>query len=479
MTLINILNNITFSGKIIDCEISGIETNSRKVKKDSLFFCIKGVSSDGHKYAGNAIESGASYVVTEKDLGIKNQIIVENTRESLATACSNLYDNPSKKLKIVAVTGTNGKTSCTYIVKSLLEQCGYKVGLIGTIKNIIGDLELQAKYTTPEPLELNALMDKMVKSGCTHMVMEVSSHGLEQSRVFGVDVDVALFTNLTQDHLDYHKTMDNYFEAKKIAFTMAKKSIINIDDEYGVRLVDEIENEVTTYSIDNMMADVVGKNLVFSPTSVQFEVLASDKIKRVKFNMPGKFSVYNAIGAIGVALSLGVPFEDVISGISNVAGVRGRAEVLYDDKFTIICDYAHTPDGLEKFLQSIKPHVKGRLITLFGSAGERDWTKRAKMGSTVAKFSDYIILTSDNPRKEDPIEIIEHVAVGIEEVGTPYKAIADRYAGILWAVDMLEEGDVLCLAGKGHEDYQVLYGCTIYFDEHKIVDEILKKKGLK
>lgn len=260
---------------------------------------------------------------------------------------------------------------------------------------------------------------------------------------------------------------------------MAKQTIVNTDDEYGRRLAQEVQNKVISYGLEDDRADFSAKNLHFSKSGVQFEVLADAMIKRVKFAMPGEYSVYNALGAVAVAMSVGVSGEAAIDGINHCKGVRGRGEVLYDGDFTIICDYAHTADGLEKVLKALKPQVKGRLITLFGCAGERDWSKREQMGETVGSFSDMVVLTSDNPRKEDPLEILAHATVGLSKTKAKVKTIADRYGAIVWAMDQLKPDDLLLLAGKGHEDYQVLYSATIYFDEHKIVEEILQKKGLQ
>lgn len=478
MLLSQVLKDTAHIKDMEDIEITHIETDSRKVIPGTLFVCVKGVTVDGHDYAEKALKTGAAAVVVERDLGLVNQIVVTDTREALALACSNFHNNPSKGLKLIGVTGTNGKTSCTFIIKDILEYAGFKTGLIGTIKNQIGTMELPAKYTTPEPFELNALLAKMKANGCSHVVMEVSSHSLDQKRVFGLEFETVLFTNLTQDHLDYHGTMENYFLAKKEAFLMAKTSVINVDDMYGKRLQQELTNHCVTYSLENTSADFTAKNLVCSKSGVQFELLSETSIQRVNFSMPGEFSVYNALGSIAVAVNAGVDLKVAIEGINNCKGVKGRGEVLYDKDFTIICDYAHTADGLEKILKAIKPHVKGRLITLFGCAGERDWTKREKMGETVGQYSDFVIITSDNPRKENPLEILGYVTPGVEKTKTPFKTIADRYGAVLWALDNIEKDDLLLLAGKGHEDYQVLYSATIYFDEHKIVKEILTKKGL-
>jgi len=478
MKINNILEDITYKGDTDNVDIVNIEINSKTVTQNSLFFCIIGVNSDGHNYAEDAIKNGASYVVVERDLGLSKQIIVKNTKKAYALACCNFFEHPSKKLKIIGFTGTNGKTSATYILKHILEKCGHKTGLIGTIKNQIGDLDVASRYTTPQAFELNSLLNKMVQSDCEYVVMEVSSHGLAQHRTYGIEFFTGVFTNLTQDHLDYHGTMEKYFEAKKILFENSKNKVVNLDDDYGKRIYTEFPDNIITYAIKDQTADVLAKNIRLSVSAVQFEFLYDNGIKRVKFNMPGEFNTYNALASISAGITLGLKVSDMIDSISTCKGVKGRAEVLYSGDFTVICDYAHTADGLEKFLGAIKPYVKGRLIALFGCAGERDWTKRFNMGETVAKLSDFVILTSDNPRKEDALSIIKHTEEGINKVKTKHKSIADRYGAILWAMDNLEKDDVLCLLGKGHEDYQVLYSSTIYFDEHKIIEDILKDKKL-
>lgn len=478
MKLFEVLKDINYNNqKLINVEISSLKTNSLIVSYGDLFFCIKGTKVDGHNYAKMALEKGALYVVCERDLGLEKQIIVDDTSVAFAISSCNFFDNPSKKLKIIGVTGTNGKTSSTFLIKSILSNNGFKVGLIGTIKNQIGDIDLQSKYTTPDAFELNSLLDKMCKSNCTYVIMEVSSHALEQNRVYGIEFNTALFTNLTQDHLDYHLTMENYFECKKKLFYMSKNKIVNLDDKYGEKISKEVSCDVHTFSI-NKDSDLIAKNLKFSASSVQFECVYKNLINRIYFNMPGEFTVYNLLGAIYVCILEGIKLKNISKSLENIEPIRGRSEILYSKEFTVICDYAHTADGIESFLKSIKPYVKGKLISLFGCAGERDRTKREGMALAVSKYSDFAVLTSDNPRKEDPLEIIKDTEKGLIKSKTPYVSFADRYGAILWAMSNIQKDDVLCLLGKGHEDYQVLYSNTIYFDEHKIINDILEDKGL-
>lgn len=478
MKLFEVLKGIDYNNEnLINEDISGLKTNSLIVSNGDLFFCIKGTKVDGHKYAKMALEKGALYVVCERDLGLERQIIVEKSSIAFAISSCNFFDNPSKKLKIIGVTGTNGKTSSTFLIKSILSNSGYKVGLIGTIKNQIGEIDLQSKYTTPDAFELNLLLDKMYKSNCEYVVMEVSSHALHQNRVYGIQFETALFTNLTQDHLDYHLTMENYFECKKKLFYMSKNKIVNLDDSYGEKIFKEFHSNIKTFSI-NKDSDLMAKNLKFSASNVKFECIYETSINRISFDMPGEFTVYNLLGAIYSCILEGIEIKNIAKSLEHIEPIRGRSEVLYNKEFTVICDYAHTADGIESFLKSIKPYVKGRLISLFGCAGERDRTKREDMALAVSKYSDFAVLTSDNPRKEDPLEIIKDTEKGLIKAKTPYVSFADRYGAILWAMSNIQKDDVLCLLGKGHEDYQVLYSSTIYFDEHKIVNDILEDKGL-
>ncbi len=484
MLFSQLIKNIEYKGSFTDFEVSALTGDSRdEIEKNCVFVCIKGFQLDGHIFAKDVLDRGAGAVVVQQDMGLPNQIIVKNTREAYALMCCEYYDNPSKKLKLIGVTGTNGKTTITNVIRQILVNNGKKVGLIGTIENVIDTLHIPAKHTTPDPLELNSLFSRMVGAGCEYAIMEVSSHALDQHRLDGCEFDIGVFTNLTQDHLDYHGTMENYFEAKSKLFSLCKTAVVNIDDVYGIKLTETLKEkkicDVVTFSCEKDSADYTAKNIILSADGVKFAFVGKDTIEKVKFCMPGNFSVSNAMASLCATIHAGLSSEDSAKGICECEGVRGRTEVLYaDDDYTIICDYAHTPDGLEKILSAVRSFAKGRVVTLFGCAGNRDATKRPKMASTVAKASDFVILTSDNPRSESASKIIEDATVGFRGINTPFIAIEDRYTAIEWAIDNMKKDDVLVLAGKGHEDYQVLSFGTIGFDEHKIVKDLINKNGV-
>jgi len=456
-------------------EIKGLTSDSRQVEDGYVFVCIKGPLSDGHNYAASALEKGASVIVTERDLGIENQVIIEDTRTVFAKMCSIWFGNPSESLKLIGVTGTNGKTSVTYMIKKILEHSGEKVGLIGTIQNMIGDKIIEAKNTTPGVYELNSLFAQMVKEGCTYAIMEVSSHALEQNRVCGISFEIAIFTNLTQDHLDYHITMENYLAAKKKLFYMCKTAIINSDDSYYEELVKDLECEVLTYSTGNN-SDYCAKGIQYRPATVEYELLGKNSLNHIKVNTGGKFTVYNSMCAIIAALKSGVNIETAISAILSLEGVKGRAEVVPTNKdFTVIIDYAHTPDGLKNILSTFKECQKNRLIVLFGCGGDRDKTKRPIMGSVAVYNADYVIVTSDNPRSENPSDIIEDILEGISGTNKPIKVIENRIEAINYAISIATKDDIIVLAGKGHETYQILKEGTIHLDEREVVKEALSK----
>lgn len=461
-----------------DIEISGITDDSRKVEKGYLFVCIKGPVSDGHDYAGKAMEKGAVAVVTERDLGIEKQIILPDTHAAFAEICGNFFGNPQKKLRIIGVTGTNGKTSVCYMTKQILEQCGYKCGLIGTIQNMVGDEILPAKNTTPGTYDLYSLFAKMVEEGCEYAVMEVSSHALDQRRVEGIRFAAAMFTNFTQDHLDYHGTMENYFEAKKKLFSLCDLAVINMDDEYGKRLVSEVPCKVATYSAVSDESTFTAKNINYRPDGVDYEMVGFGVIGRVRLKTAGKFSVYNSMAAAVCTKELGLPLNEITDALGAISGVKGRAEVVPCNRdFTIIIDYAHTPDGLQNILTTFKECRKNRLVVLFGCGGDRDKTKRPKMGTIAARLADYVIVTSDNPRTEEPRAIIDDILEGMKDIPTPYKVIESRIDAIHFAVANAKSGDIIVLAGKGHETYQIIGHDTVHLDEREVIADALA--GLK
>ncbi len=474
MTLHELFKDIEYEGKLPTANVEFVAQDSRRVIKNTVFVCAKGTQTDGHNYAQNALQAGAVCIVTEYKMGIENEVVVKNGRKAYALLCRNYFNNPAQKLKITAVTGTNGKSTVTTVLKQILEQIGNKVGLIGTIHSEIDTIKVPAKYTTPEAWDLNALFSRMLAAGCNHVVMEASSQALDQLRLYGVHFNVGVFTNLTQDHLDYHKTFENYFAAKKSLFNQVDTMVVNIDDEYGKRLYNEVDtkNKITV-SCSNDDADYTAHNISLSAAGVKFEMVGIGDIQRVQFPMPGDFSVSNALIASAAAVALGASAKQAADALKFSKGVCGRAEVLYHNDFTVLCDFAHTGDAIAQVLSSIKPFVEGRLVVLFGCAGERDAKKRPLMANAVIKYADYVVLTSDNPRKEDPYDIIKDVEPALKKSGKPYIVEIERRTALKKSLDLLKNGDVLVLCGKGHEDYQVVDGVTVYLDEHRIVREWL------
>lgn len=473
MKLSEILNGIEIKNEYSDVDVLDITQDSRTVREGSLFVCIKGNSFDGHSAAAEMLQKGAVAVVAEKDLGLEKQIIVNNSRDAFSEICANFYGNPAEELKLIGLTGTNGKTTTAFLIKQLLENTGKKVGLIGTVQNMVGNEIYPAKYTTPDPYELHKLFRKMADAGCEYCVMEVSSQALVQRRVSGLKFYIGAFTNLTQDHLDYHKTFENYFDAKRILFENSEIAVTNKDDKYGLKIVENLSSKVLTYAVNTNNADYVAKNVKFLPDGVEYE-LVCDYVGRIHCAIPGRFSVYNSLCAAAVVLALGTEFKDVVQAVPKCAGVKGRIEVVPCSRdFTIIIDYAHSPDGLENIISSLKEIAKGRVVTLFGCGGDRDKTKRPLMGRIASELSDFCIVTSDNPRSENPSEIIENILEGMQNCSTPYKVVENRKEAIRFAIENAEKDDIILLAGKGHETYQILPTGTIHFDEREAVAEIL------
>ncbi|MBQ7288482.1 MAG: UDP-N-acetylmuramoyl-L-alanyl-D-glutamate--2,6-diaminopimelate ligase [Clostridia bacterium] len=459
-----------------DMDICGITDDSRKVEPGCVFVCIDGAAVDGHRFAEEALKKGAAIIVCQRDLGLPNQIVLQDTRTVYAEMCAKWFDYPSKRLKILGVTGTNGKTSVSYMLKAILEEAGHKVGLIGTIQNMIGDEVLSSKNTTPGPYQLNELFSQMLDKGCDYAVMEVSSHALDQKRVHGIHFAAAMFTNLTQDHLDYHKTMENYMLAKKRLFAMAEIAILNYDDPWSDRIAEGLTCPVSSYSTVGDDASYSAKNIVYSPTGVDFEFVGYSVIGRMRLHTGGKFTVYNAMCAATCAVEMGVPIQTVCRALDNLKGVKGRAEVVPTNRdFTVIIDYAHTPDGLENVLSTFKECKKNRLVVLFGCGGDRDRTKRPLMAKACAALADFLIVTSDNPRTEDPEKIIDDILVGLADTKTKYVTIPNRVEAIHYAIENARKGDIIVLAGKGHETYQILENQTIHLDEREVVKEALER----
>ncbi|MGL5352368.1 MAG: UDP-N-acetylmuramoyl-L-alanyl-D-glutamate--2,6-diaminopimelate ligase [Clostridium sp.] len=480
MKLLELLNGVQYElkGGSLDKEIKHLQYDSRKIQDGDMFVCLKGFEVDGHEYAQKAIDLGAKVIVCENDIEISGDNItvikVKEGRKTLATMAANYYGHPTKKLKLIGVTGTNGKTTTVYILKSILEKAGYKIGLVGTIANYIGEEKVKSERTTPESLELQKLFSDMVNKGCEYCVMEVSSHSLELDRVYGCEFEAGIFTNLTRDHLDFHKTFDNYYNAKFKLFSRSKTAIINIDDNYGYRVLNDAKKiegkNILTYSITNE-SDFKASDIKLKESDIHFVV----NNKEFNSALPGEYNVYNALGAIGALKSLGIKDEFIEEGLKNVV-VPGRCERIghkYDVPYEIIIDFAHTPDGLKNILETLRGFTKNRLIAVYGCGGDRDKVKRAELGRIGTEIADLAIITSDNPRNEDPMAIIKEIVLGIKK--TNYLAIENRVEAIKLALNMAEEGDVVVMAGKGHENYQITNEGVIHFDEREIVDEILRK----
>ncbi len=472
MLLKDLLPNV--DKKMGSIQIAGITSDSREIMQGYAFVCVKGVTDDGHKYAADAESLGAAVVITEREMGVSNEIVVSDTRETYADMCAAWFSHPADSLKLIGVTGTNGKTSITYMLKSILENSGYKVGLIGTIQNMIGDEVIPTKNTTPGVYELNRLFALMKEKGCQYVVMEVSSHALHQKRVCNLCFEAAIFTNLTQDHLDYHLTMENYLAAKKELFAMCKTAIVNSDDEYCSQLTEGLDCKIVSYSLGDS-STYSAKAVKYSPASVEYELVSNDLLNHIKFNTGGKFSVYNSMCAAVTAVELGLSIQEIADAIEKISGVKGRAESVPTGRdFTVIIDYAHTPDGLKNILKTFRDCEKNRVIALFGCGGDRDKTKRPIMGKIAVRYADYVIVTSDNPRSEEPMEIIKDILVGTEGTAIPVKVIENRIDAIKYAISIAQAGDIIVLAGKGHETYQILNTGTIHLDEREIVKEALE-----
>lgn len=453
-------------------EVPLVTQDSRRVVPGSVFVCIEGRSFDGHAFAKQAEETGAAAIITQRPLGLKREITVPDTRAAYASLCQKFFGNPARQLKLIAVTGTNGKTTITSVLKQALASMGVACGLIGSIQNEIKDMEIPARFTTPEAWDLAALMNRMVLAGCTHLVMEASSQALAQGRLDGLRFDLSIFTNLTRDHLDYHGTMEEYYLAKKALFDQSRCMLTNIDDEWGRRLFLEFGcTEKYSYSLSGQEADFLARDVQLQASGVKFSL----KGQQIYFPMPGEYSVYNALAVCGAVSLLGFPQ----TGLTGIRGVRGRCEVLCSEPFTVIRDFAHTGDGIEKLLGALRPFVARRMLVLYGCAGERDAVKRVAMSEAVVRYGDLIFLTTDNPRTEPPMKTITDALPPLEKSGKDYQIEPDRKKAIQEALGLLETGDALILCGKGHEDYQVLENRSLYFNERQIVEEWLATKTVQ
>ena len=464
----------------LETDISAICYDSRKATPGSLFVAISGFASDGNRFIPMAVGKGSVAVVTaKKPVTDVPYILVENDRLALSLLATNFYDCPAKKMKLIGVTGTNGKTSTTLLLKQVLEKTlGAKVGLIGTVENMVGQEVIPTERTTPESLELQQLFDRMQRAGCSHVVMEVSSHALTLDRVGGVRFDVAAFTNLTEDHLDFHKTMVAYCDAKAELFARCDRAVINIDDSYAYRMQEKAACPVIRTSCH--VADLYATDVVMEAEGISFTAVAGEKRVPVSLPIPGKFTVYNALSVIGIALQLGVSLEDSARALATVYGVKGRMEVVPTPgtPYSVLIDYSHTPDALENVITSVKNFCKGRVITVFGCGGDRDPIKRPIMGHIGVKLSHIGIITSDNPRTEDPNSIIADILKGVKVADGLYYVVPERRLAIRYAMDIAQKDDIIILAGKGHETYQEINGVKHHLDEREEVAQHLQELGI-
>ncbi|MCL2044773.1 MAG: UDP-N-acetylmuramoyl-L-alanyl-D-glutamate--2,6-diaminopimelate ligase [Oscillospiraceae bacterium] len=471
--LLNRVDTVEINAKQ-DLMIKGISFDSRTTVAGDIFVAVRGYENDGHQYIDDAVQKGAVCVICEEKPNVADSyVIVEDSRIALAIISAAWFGYPAENLKVIGVTGTNGKTTVSNLIKWIIEKAsGKKAGLIGTNMNMIGDVELETDLTTPQSYNIHELFKIMHESGCEYAVMEVSSHALYQSRVHGIEFEVGVFTNLSPDHLDFHSSLDEYARAKAILFELSKNAVINIDDEYAQLMISKADCPIITYGVQLDTADLLAKNIRFYPDKVDFSALAIGRLDKIELAIPGMFTVYNALAAISAAMFLGIDMESIAAALKTNKGVKGRAEVVpVGQNYTVLIDYAHTPDALENIITTCKGFAKGRVVTLFGCGGDRDRTKRPIMGEIAAKYSDFVIVTSDNPRTEQAGDIINEILVGMADTKTPYNVIENRREAIHWALENSKEDDVLILAGKGHETYQILGKEKIHFDEREVVAE--------
>lgn len=472
----------------LDREITSLDQDSRNMKEGSMFIAIKGFETDGHAYIAKAIELGAKVVMLQEDSDLSivktlpedvTILVAKDTRYALAICSCNFYQNPSQKLKLIGITGTKGKTTTAFMTKKILEKAGLKVGLIGTIAVYSGEKKIKdSDRTTPESNELQALLAQMVEDKCDAVVMEVSSQSLKLNRVAGCNFYIGIFTNFSEDHISpkEHPDMQDYFNSKLKLFQMCKTGFVNADDLYASKVPKLMpECSIKTYGIDNY-CDVLAKDITITNSYVDFKVKLGERNERVKTCIPGRFSVYNSLAAICVAQKLGATSEQIKEALEEVR-VPGRSELINNKKeLTIMIDYAHSPESLENILHAVKSYTRGRVISLFGCGGDRDSGKRPIMGEISGRIADYTIITSDNPRTEDPQKIVDQIEEGIKKTKGKYICIVDRTEAIKHAIQMADKKDIIVLAGKGHEPYQEINGVKYPFDERIIVNDIINEE---
>lgn len=461
-----------------DRDVDSIAWDTRKLNPGALFFAMPGFKTDGGLFIQEAFDKGAAAVVCGEDVDDSRCIHVHDPRAALAEASAVWFGHPADQMTLIGVTGTNGKTTTTYLLKEILERTqNAVVGLIGTNQNIIGSTAYEAQRTTPESYELQELFAQMRDAGCTHVVMEVSSHALALRRVHGLHFACGVFSNLTEDHLDFHHTMEEYQAAKGLLFRQCAVGVVNLDDPAGRAYAKEAACPMFTYSENKSEADLTAKNLRLLPDRVEFEALSDTELCRVVLPIPGGFSVYNALAALGCCVALGLPLESCAAALKEVHGVKGRVEVVpTPTDYTVLIDYAHTPDALENVLNTVRGFTKGRVICVFGCGGDRDRAKRPIMGAIGARLADIPVVTSDNPRTEDPAAIVEEVLSGFRPTDPEPVVEVDRPTAIHKALSLAKAGDTVVLAGKGHETYQEVNGEKRHMDEREIVADYFNKQ---
>ena len=480
MKLVSLLENVNITEMHApdDMDITDVCYDSRSAAPGCLFVAINGLGEDRHEYIADAAKNGVSCVLCSRAPEVEiPYVLTDDTLTGLAEASANFFGRPADKLKIVGVTGTNGKTTVTHLLKQMLEKLtGKPVGIIGTINNMIGEVSYETDSTTPEAYELHKLFAAMTAAGCEYAVMEVSSHSLAMKRVEGITFEAAVFTNITQDHLDFHGSMEVYAKAKAQLLTQSKQAAVNADDEILAELMKAAECPILTFSAKSDIWDLVARQIRLHADSVDFCALEIGQLERTELAIPGMFSVYNALATLAALQLLGFELPETAKLLPLCHGVRGRAEVVPVERdFTVIIDYAHTPDALENIIKTLKSCAKGRVVTLFGCGGDRDRTKRPIMGETVGKLSDFAIVTTDNPRTEAPGDIINDITGGMADIKTPHTVIENRRDAIFWAIKNAKSGDTILLAGKGHETYQTIGHENFPFDEREIVAEALSE----
>ena len=458
-------------------EITGVSYDSRDLEPGHVFVAISGTETDGRLFAAEAVERGAACVICEEELEALPCAVVPSARRALAVTSANWYGHPARELTVVGITGTNGKTSTSYYTKHILERAlGAKVGLVGTIQNMVGNEILPAGRTTPESADLQALLRHMADAGCTHAVMEVSSHALALDRVYGIPFAVGIFTNLTQDHLDFHRTMEAYCDAKALLFMQCQTGVCNSDDPWRERLLRGSTCRTVFYGLDSP-ADIRAENICLSGSGVTYDAVAEGERVSVWAATPGRFTVYNTLAALAAGRELGVPLADGAEALRSASPVRGRLEPVptHGRPYHVLIDYAHTPDALENVLTAARAFAPGRVVALFGCGGDRDRTKRPQMGAIAARVADFSVVTSDNPRTEEPSAIIRDILAGMEGCDR-YAVVENRIEAIHYALSHAMPGDVILLCGKGHEDYQIIGHTKRHLDEREIVEAFLKDK---